>query len=105
MYAVIDAAGYFGNNKTRVYSVHTFVVEAQRAAQSPMYQIISGDDFDVGEIIYGDTIGPIYPRVPKTTLVVMPRSQDRWDPVRRQRARGLEPQRRGLQPLDYLDEN
>lgn len=65
MYAVIDADGHYALNLTRVYSAHTFLSDAQQAAQGEGYQIISGADFDVGEVVYGDTIGTVYSRVAK----------------------------------------
>lgn len=61
-YAVIDADGHFGNNRTQVYSRHTTAKNALKAARSSRLQVIEGE-FELGEIVYGDTIGRIHRRV------------------------------------------
>jgi hypothetical protein len=63
-YAMIDADGYFGGNKTYVYRTYTDRDAAIRAVKHDRrVQIIEGNDLQKGELIWGDSIGRVYPRV------------------------------------------
>lgn len=67
MYAVILADGFFGDTTT-VHEVYADSAKAIKSVQHDRrWQVIGSptDHFTVGQTIYGNTIGQIYPRVEK----------------------------------------
>lgn len=66
-YAIVDAEGAFdsaGVNKSYVHASFHEKNEAIKAAKRMrQVQIIQGADLHKGEIVYGDAIGRVYPRV------------------------------------------
>lgn len=65
MYAVIEADGFFGDKAT-VTEVLTERVKAVKAvSHDRRWQVIGGPDheFEVGQKIHRQDIGPVYPHV------------------------------------------
>ena len=68
MYAIIEADGFFGDKAT-VCQVHADQDKAIKSVRNDRRWQVIGDcdsEFELGQKIYRDAIGQIYPRVEKT---------------------------------------